>query len=68
MKLHIGNPTGHHGEYAGTLVTESGNMLRGHMHINRWRDLANVLRKGCRATGRTFDYVPHKEGLGEDTD
>jgi hypothetical protein len=61
MKLHIGQPTGHHGNYAGTLTTDDGAMLRGQMHPNRWRDFADVLRKGCTATGRTFDYVPHKE-------
>ena len=66
MKLRIGQPTGHHGNYTGTLTDDHGNMLRGQMHLNRWRDLANVLRKGCRVTGSTFDYTPHKEGKDDE--
>lgn len=61
MRLHIGQPTGHHGNYSGTLVTDDGAMLRGQMHPNRWDDLADVLRKGCRATNHPFDYIPHRD-------
>ena len=67
VELRTGPPTGHHGKHVVTLVTPGGDMLRGQTHPNRAAELAELIGKGCRLTGRTFEFTRHKPGRGTNT-
>ena len=59
-RLAVGNPTGHRDQYVVTLVLDNA-MLRGPLPLSLARDLAHVLRVGCRSTGRDFSVTLPKE-------
>ena len=59
-RLAVGNPTGHRDQYVVTLVLD-GAMLRGPLSLSVARDLAHVIRIGCRSTGRDFSVTLPKE-------
>ena len=65
VHLAVGNPTGHHDQYAVTLTVDDHTMLRGHASATAAGALADVLRRGCKATGRTFTTTTMKRRKDE---
>lgn len=64
LELRIGPPTGHQGQHVVTLTAPGSWMIRGAMHPIRATELAELLGKGCRATGRTFEFTRFKPKRG----
>lgn len=64
IHLALGSPTGHHDQYSVTLVADE-RMLRGSLSVGDARGLADVLRQGCRATGREFTVALPKTKRGK---